>query len=116
MHETPRLLGFVRLASYERSAAEVLTEDDERQLEAALMENPEAGSRVIGAGGARKVRVGRADHGRGKRGGARVIYYYRSVAGRVYLLYAYAKGASDDLSPAGKQLMQQIIATIDQEK
>ncbi|HXC24828.1 MAG TPA: hypothetical protein VNU46_02855 [Gemmatimonadaceae bacterium] len=74
MHETPRLLGFVRLASYERSAAEVLTDDDERQLEAVLMENPEAGSRVIGAGGARKVRVGRADHGRGKRGGARVIY------------------------------------------
>lgn len=96
------LYGFVRLPSYDESASEILTEGDEMALEQALLSNPEAGAVIAGTGGVRKIRVGRQGVGRGKRGGARVIYYFRASLGRIYLLFAYAKGESDDLSPAGR--------------
>jgi hypothetical protein len=99
---TTPLYGFVRLPSYESSARWVLTEEDELALERALLANPEAGATIAGTGGVRKIRVGREAHGRGKRGGARVIYDLRSSLGRIYLLFAYAKGDSDDLTAAGK--------------
>lgn len=47
--------------------------------------------------------------GRGKRGGARVIYFWRSAAGTIYLLYAYAKNAQTDLSDAQRKLLVQWI-------
>jgi hypothetical protein len=99
---TSQLYGFVRLPSYEASARKVLTEADELALEQTLLANPEAGATIAGAGGVRKIRIGREAHGRGKRGGARVIYYLRSSLGRIYLLFTYAKGESDDLTTAGK--------------
>ena len=47
--------------------------------------------------------------GRGKRSGARVIYYWRNEAGRIYLLYAYAKSAQSDLSDAQRKLLVQSV-------
>ena len=38
--------------------------------------------------------------GRGKRGGARVIYYWLSKDDRVYLVHALAKNTTTDLTPA----------------
>ena len=45
-----------------------------------LAENPLAGDEIPGTGGVRKLRF--APSGRGKRGGARVIYYYLDKARR----------------------------------
>lgn len=36
--------------------------------------------------------------GRGKRGGARVIYYLHVPEERIYLIYAYVKSAQADLT------------------
>lgn len=50
-----------------------------------------------------------AAKGHGKRGGARVIYYYFTSESHIALLLAYAKNEAEDLSAAQKKLLKQII-------
>ena len=56
----------------------------------------------VGGGGIRKIRV--AVGSRGKRGGARVIYYWAVRKDVILLLFAYPKNVSADLTP--KQVAQ----------
>jgi hypothetical protein len=64
--------------------------------------NPELGPLIKGGDGIRKVRV--ATGSRGKRGGARVIYYWAVRKDVILLLYAYPKSSVADLTP--KQVAQ----------
>ena len=82
--------------TFTRQADKLLSEDEKRQLIDFLAENPLAGDLIPGTGGVRKLRF--AASGRGKRGGARVIYYYLDEAMPIYLLLAYAKTAKIDLT------------------
>jgi hypothetical protein len=49
----------------------------------------------------------------GKRGGARVIYYYYNQSAPVYLLTVYSKSEQEDLSPAEKKVFQQVVRAIE---
>ncbi len=69
--------------------------------------NPEAGKIVAGTGGVRKVRWGLA--GRGKRGGARVIYYYYSERLPLLLLTAYPKNEKANLTQAECNAMKRLV-------
>lgn len=60
-----------------------------------IAQNPTAGDMIVGSGGLRKVRWARS--GTGKSSGARVVTYYTSREGRVWLLVAYAKAKFDTL-------------------
>jgi mRNA-degrading endonuclease RelE of RelBE toxin-antitoxin system len=70
----------LRRGSFTRLVQEYLNDDEYRELQKALMDNPETGKVIPGSGGVRKLRW-RAP-GRGKRGGYRVIYYAKDLAGR----------------------------------
>ena len=72
-----------------------------------LIENPEAGSRIPGAGQSRKVRFRDASRGKGTRGGLRVIYAYYPNFATILLLFAYNKNISD-ITPAQKILFAEI--------
>ena len=87
---------FVESPQFTRAITELMDDDGYRLLQAVLLENPEAGAIIVGSGGLRKVRW--ALPGRGKRGGARMIYYFWVVKSRIYLLYAYSKSAKGDLT------------------
>jgi len=65
-----------------------------------LAYNPAAGDLIPGAGGVRKLRWGL--EGRGKRGGARVIYFYHDAEMPLFVLTAYAKNVRSDLSQADR--------------
>lgn len=65
---------FVETSVFTRQIAVLLGDDDYRALQALLSANPGAGNLIRGGGGLRKVRIGVG--ARGKRGGARVIYYW----------------------------------------
>jgi hypothetical protein len=73
-----------------------------------LIDHPDAGNVIPGAGGARKLRW--AAKGKGKRGGARVIYLYVVIAARIYLLRCYAKSVRTDLTADEKRELRQIAA------
>jgi hypothetical protein len=85
--ETPEFLSATR---------KLLTEEDRAVLVDYLAHNPAAGELVPGTGGVRKLRWGL--EGRGKRGGARVIYFYHSADIPLFALTAYAKNERADLS------------------
>lgn len=62
-----------------------------------ISKNPLTGDVIPGAQGARKVRW--AASGRGKRGGARVIYFNLTEQGVVYLVTVYVKAEQTNISP-----------------
>jgi hypothetical protein len=59
---------------FTRRVAELLSDDEYRELQATLVKRPKAGPVIPGSGGIRKLRWRASGHG--KRGGARVIYYW----------------------------------------
>jgi hypothetical protein len=81
-------------------------DDDERaELVGYLAYNPTAGDVIPGSGGIRKTRWGL--EGRGKRGGAGVIYFYHDMEMPLLLLKAYAKNDQADLSSDELKTMRQ---------
>lgn len=73
-----------------------------------IVANPDAGDLIVGSGGLRKVRWRRKVMG--KSGGARVITYYVSGDGLVWLLIGYTKAKFDNLST---EFLTQIRKEID---
>ena len=87
---------FVELPIFVRCAQDLFSDDDLRELQLTLLENPVAGDLIPGGRGLRKLRA--PLQGRGKRGGARVIYYHWVSHDQCYLVYAYAKNVAADLT------------------
>lgn len=61
----------------------------------------------------RKLRI--ALLGRGKRGGARVIYYHRRDADKVFLILVYPKNRKEDLTVAEKRQIRKLTAMLEEE-
>lgn len=96
---------FIESSIFERILPVYLDDDEYSELQQFLMQNPEAGERVPGSGGVRKVRWARP--GIGKRGGLRVIYFVRYQPNEFWMLTLYAKAKREDV-PAHilKQLLE----------
>jgi hypothetical protein len=93
-----------------RQVKEVWTEVEHDEFVLYIAGNPEAGAVIPETGGVRKVRWGRA--GSGKRGGARVVYYYYDADRPLYLLLVYAKGRQENLEPDEKRAVRALAASI----
>ena len=100
---------FTHLASFTRSAARLLSESAVFELELALLLEPEAGDLISRARGLRKLR--RPLAGRGKSGGARIIYYYVASDSHIYLVFAYAKNRQADLTKTQLAELAAFVAT-----
>ena len=70
---------FIETKLFTQLVETYLTDDDYANLQLAIVANPDAGDVIRGSGGVRKLRWGLP--GRGKRGGARVIYLPATAAG-----------------------------------
>ena len=81
--------------------------EEYRRLQAALIANPELGDLIRGTGGLRKARW--SVHGRGKRGGARVIYYWVTKRHQMLMLLIYPKSARDDLTADEQKLLAKLV-------
>ena len=94
---------FVEFTSFARRRSEHLDDEAYRALQNALLDNPDAGVRIPGTGGLRKIRW--AAEGRGKRGGVRVIYYPIHERNVILMLLLYPKNQQDDLTSEQKRLL-----------
>jgi len=106
---------FIESAEFTDWVSEFLPDDALSQLQLALMADPSQGDVIPGCGGLRKVRLADSRRGRGKRGGARVIYLHVPEARRFYLLDIYGKHEKDDLTSAEKKALAKLAAVLKKE-
>lgn len=91
------MLTVVETPIFQKQAAKIWSESERMAFIDWISDNPLAGDVIPGADGARKVRWAVA--GKGKRGGARVIYFNLSSDGLLLLLVAvYAKSDRDNIA------------------
>ncbi|MFJ3368141.1 hypothetical protein [Pseudomonas sp. NPDC086251] len=97
---------FIETPVFTEDVADLLSDEEYREFQNALAENPDTGDVIQGTGGLRKVRWGA--NGKGKRGGVRVIYYHVVSSYQVRLILIYQKGIQDDLSEAEKKVLREL--------
>ena len=106
---------FIEIDRFGDVADEYLGDEGRAAVVDLLLENPEVGDTVEGTGGARKMRVALPGKGKGKSGGARVIYYYRKSRFVVYLLCLYPKSQQASLRAEDKRWLKAEIKKINAE-
>ena len=97
----------IETSIFTRQVQILLKDDDYRRLQTILVIRRDAGDLIPGGGGLRKLRWG--SHGRGKRGGLRVIYYWAVQQECILMLMMYAKSEKDDLTAEQLKVLRRII-------
>lgn len=92
---------------FTRRIQQILNDESYRLLQLHLVHQPEAGNVIRGSGGIRKIRW--APTGSGKRGGARIMYYWAVDANTILMLFAFAKNEQSDLSPDQLRQLASIV-------
>ena len=88
----------------------LMSEGERALLVDYLAYNPVTGDLIPGTGGVRKLRWGL--EGRGKRGGARVIYFFHDTGMPLFVLTAFAKNERADLSQQDRNDFRQLTALL----
>ncbi len=107
---TRRWVAVVETEPYLRKAEQLLSEDERAAVVEMLARDPNCGDVMRGTGGVRKVRFALA--GRGKSGGARVVYFLRNEDMPVFLLTVFAKNEKGNLSEAERNAMAKVAEGI----
>lgn len=100
----------VETVRFLRDAEGLIPESDRARLVEFVGANPEAGDLIPETGGVRKLRW--ALPGGGKRGGARVIYFFRNESLPIFLLAVYGKNEKANLTQAERNWMAKLIPTL----
>ena len=100
----------VETPEFVRRADELMTDEEREGVVSYLACHPAAGVLVPGAGGIRKLRRGL--EGRGKRGGARVIYFYASLEVPLFALTVFAKNERADLSQDDRNAFRRLTKVL----
>ena len=91
-------VAILELKLFQHDAGALLTAEQLDALKVELSRDPRRGDLIPGTGGCHKIQV--AAKGQGKRGGARVIYYYYNENYPLALIAIYGKGEKADLNGA----------------
>ena len=97
----------VETSVFTRQVQKILTDEEYRALQMALIARPDMGKVIRGSGGIRKVRW--STRGRGKRGGVRVIYYWAVVREQLLMLFIYPKTKQSDLTREQLKTLRRIV-------
>jgi hypothetical protein len=97
---------FVELPLFQRYLQ--FTDSELAAIQEDILDDPRRGDLIPGGRGLRKLRAAVA--ARGKRSGARVIYYVWDERDRCYLIFAYAKNVQGDLTRAQLKTLAAVMA------
>ena len=92
---------FIETSIFSKTIQTLLTDDEYRELQGALLENPARGDLIPGGAGLRKLRWARK--GMGKSGGLRTVYYWAVyywavVQDQILMVFAYPKSKVENLT------------------
>lgn len=93
-------------ATFMKNIEGVLDDLEFWDLQDHVIAHPEVGKLIPGGSGLRKLRW--SVPGKGKRGGMRVIYYYK-MAESILFVAAYQKSSQDNLTPKQLKALSKII-------
>jgi mRNA-degrading endonuclease RelE of RelBE toxin-antitoxin system len=97
---------FIESSEFTAWVSEYLPDESYAALQRELLAAPEKGTPMPGCGGLRKIRTPDPRRGKGKRGGARVIYLHVPEANVILLMDIYGKGEQEDLSAGQKKILK----------
>ncbi len=106
-------LTFIETPHFTRQIAEWVGDGEYRAFQQQLLEDPERGDLLVGCRGLRKVRM--ALGGRGKSGGARVIYLYLPEDHVLYLFLLFKKSDHANLSKSQRNQLGDLADQIKSE-
>jgi len=101
---------FKELPPFERLRQKYLDDEAFKDLQDELMKNPEAGDPIQDTGGLRKIRFADKRRGKGKRGGLRVIYFWKTADDQFWLFTVYDKDQADDLTADQRKTLKKILS------
>jgi hypothetical protein len=96
----------IETATFEKYASDIWSDEELEAFKIWIARNPDSGKVIPDTGGLRKVRWS-AD-GKGKLGGARVIYFNRLENGVIVLLIVYTKAKFDNLPTAFLKQLKEV--------
>ena len=99
------IMEFIEPPVFTRLISNLLTDEEYRILQLELAAHPDQGDIIKGSGGIRKMRFA----AKGKSGGIRVIYYWITARGQIYMLLAYPKSKKDDLSAEERAILCALV-------
>lgn len=102
-------LVFFETPTFTRLLPDYLSDEAYRQLQYALIEEPERGDLIPGTGGFRKIRWQDSRRSKGKRGGLRVIYYYLTTDHQIWFFTLYDKDEVSTLTADEKKALKHAI-------
>ena len=101
-----KLITVAETPLFQSQAKDVWDDEGREDFINFIARNPEAGDVIPETGGVRKLRWARP--GTGKRGGARVIYFYHDAGRPLYLLMVYAKPRQENSTPDEKRAVRKL--------
>ncbi|MFQ3392813.1 type II toxin-antitoxin system RelE/ParE family toxin [Enterobacter mori] len=100
---------FIETSLFTRQIKSIATDDELKDLQKELIAWPDKGDLIQQTGGLRKIRM--AAGTKGKRGGARVIYFLATEE-VIYFIMAYPKNTKDSLTEAEKAELKKLTSVL----
>ncbi|MEZ4270164.1 MAG: type II toxin-antitoxin system RelE/ParE family toxin [Myxococcota bacterium] len=110
VHSASGWLTVVETPAFQSRASGRLSQSEVEAVISTLAKDPTQGPVITGTGGVRKVRV--AIGGRGKSGGARVIYYFYNRSMPLFLLTVFAKNEQANLTQSERNLLSKVVTSL----
>lgn len=100
-------MAIVETSFFTKRLRELISDEEYRRFQLQLVEQPELGRLIPGSGGLRKARI--AAKGHGKRGGARIIYYWAVGFDKLLMLYVFPKNVRSDLTTGQLKVLHDLV-------
>lgn len=99
---------FIETSVFTRQIRNLISDESYLEMQQFLARRPTTGDLIRGSNGCRKLRW--RVTGRGKRGGIRLIYYWIKNDDLIFMLTAYSKTTTEDLTAVQIRMLGQLVA------